>query len=192
MSSLPRCEGTVVFGQLDIVLWLWVLPGLWLPGWPSASTASPTSWATTLGGAGSILCTMGPPTGPTLRPIHLPGTLQTPSSMRHSQLPALPCSLPCAPPSLLRSPTPSLPSLPPPIPLSPWDLAAPTNRSPAPLGLSAAHAVYSAGFGAVGQGQPWALVPAAWLTSAQPCSVWGAAPSCPSTSLSLWGISPAL
>lgn len=60
-----------------------------------------------------------------------------------------------------------------------WDLAGPThrpssNKPPAPSGLSAAHAVYSAGFRAAGHGQPWALLPAAWFTLAQPCSIWGA------------------
>lgn len=64
VSSLPRCEGTVVFGQQDTGLWTRVLPGLWPPGWPPASSASSASRATALGGAGSLPCTVGPPTGP--------------------------------------------------------------------------------------------------------------------------------
>lgn len=111
-----------------------------------------------------------------LRPIHLPGTLQAPSPVRAqpaAHCPLCPSPDPCSGPQ----PHPCLPSLGPCLSF-PQDLAAPTrrlspNESPAALGLSAAHAVYSAGFGAVGHRQPWALVPAAWLTSAQPCSVWG-------------------
>lgn len=120
-----------------------------------------------------------------LRPIHLPGTLQAPSSVRaqpaacsplqsplfHSIPAQIPHPIPAFPPSTHSS-----------VPLESGSTHTQTPKeSPAPLGLSAAHAVYSAGFGAVGQGQPWALVPAAWLTSAQPCSIWGAPSSCPST-----------
>lgn len=126
VSSLPRCEGIVVFGQLDAGLWPWVLPGLWPAGWPPASTASSASRATALGGAGgSLPCTMGPPTGLPLRPIQLPGTLQAPSPVRAQP------ALPCAPPSLLRSPTPSLASLPQPMPQFPLGSGS-THAQPLP------------------------------------------------------------
>lgn len=110
-----------------------------------------------------------------------------------SPVPLHPCSDP--------PPHPCLPSLHPFLcPLGSGTTPTQTpNESPAPLDLSAALAVYSAAFGAVGHRQPWALVPAAWLTSAQLYSVWEESAlslvpqhSLSSTSLSLWGMSPAL
>lgn len=168
VPSLPKCEGTVVFGQLDTGLWSWVLPGLWLSGWPSASSVASASRATALGGAGSIPCTMGPPTGHPWDPAR-PQPSEGTASCPLSPVPLHPCSDP--------PPHPCLPSLTH-SSFSPWIRQHPHRPQMSHLLQCVCHLLtlfILLTLGLWDMGSPGLLY---LLTSAHPCSLWG--PSAPS------------